>query len=227
MRNPHALDLSVVGGGSAEAGVGSISGDLGGSAPGSFTYLFGDVVSLTATAPAGWTFDSWSGSGATYVAASGSASTTVTMPDADIVLVATFMPIEYKITATAGAGGSIAPSGVVTPMTVASAQEFTISADSGYSVAGVLVKARETCVGVGRATVTSRFCHGEHYLGSDHRGQFVATRTPLIFQWSVAVVRRPASVRYRATLAAVRRAVSLPFRRCGEPDGNSTSWVDI
>ena len=53
VRNPHALDLSVVGGGSAEAGVGSISGNLGGSAPGSFTYPFGDVVSLTATARLG------------------------------------------------------------------------------------------------------------------------------------------------------------------------------
>ena len=47
VRNPHSLTLAVndssVGG--AEAGNGSISGNLGGSAPGTFTYVYGDVVS--------------------------------------------------------------------------------------------------------------------------------------------------------------------------------------
>ena len=52
VRNPRSLTLAVndssVGG--AVAGSGSISGNPGGSAPGTFTYVFGDVVALTATA---------------------------------------------------------------------------------------------------------------------------------------------------------------------------------
>ncbi|HMM12849.1 MAG TPA: T9SS type A sorting domain-containing protein, partial [Bacteroidales bacterium] len=51
---------------------------------------------------------------------------------------AEFAQITYTITATAGAGGSISPSGVVTVPYMGS-QTFTITPNSGYVVAAVLV----------------------------------------------------------------------------------------
>ena len=74
VRNPRSLTLAVndssVGG--AVAGNGSISSNPGGSATGTFAYVYGDEVTLTATPTSpGWKFDSWSGSGLAYVAAAG------------------------------------------------------------------------------------------------------------------------------------------------------------
>ena len=107
VRNPHSLTLAVndssVGG--AVAGNGSISSNPGGSATDTFDYVYGDEVTLTATATLpGWKFESWSGSGAAYVAAAGSASTTVTMPDADIELTANFVPVDYTLTVNTAGG---------------------------------------------------------------------------------------------------------------------------
>jgi hypothetical protein len=48
------------------------------------------------------------------------------------------IPASYTITATAGANGSITPSGAVT-VNAAANQSFTIAANSGYHIAGVLV----------------------------------------------------------------------------------------
>jgi len=45
-------------------------------------------------------------------------------------------PVQYTITATAGAGGTISPSGAVTVASGGS-RTFTIAANSGYRIAGV------------------------------------------------------------------------------------------
>ena len=119
VRNPRSLTLAVndssVGG--ADAGSGSISGKPGGSALGTFSYVYGDEVTLTATATLpGWKFDSWSGSGAVYVAAADSASTTLTMPDADIELTANFVRNPRSLTLAvndSSVGGADAGSGSI------------------------------------------------------------------------------------------------------------------
>ncbi len=57
---------------------------------------------------------------------------------ADHTISATFSVVQYAITTSAGPGGSISPSGSV-PVNYGSNQTFTISANAGYHVSGVLV----------------------------------------------------------------------------------------
>jgi type IV pilus assembly protein PilY1 len=54
-------------------------------------------------------------------------------------VIASFAPIDYKITATAGAGGSIDPAGDTSVTVLSAPQLFTIDADAGYKIAAVLV----------------------------------------------------------------------------------------
>lgn len=56
----------------------------------------------------------------------------------DQTIAASFMPITYTVTATAGAGGSISPSGDVT-LNHGADQIFTVTPDAGYEVATFLV----------------------------------------------------------------------------------------
>jgi hypothetical protein len=58
--------------------------------------------------------------------------------DSDKSITANFAAVTYTITASAGSGGSISPSGAVT-VGSGSDQSFTIAADPGYSIADVLV----------------------------------------------------------------------------------------
>ncbi len=68
-----------------------------------------------------------------------SGSTYTTNPiTAACTVSATFNPITYSITATAGSNGSISPSGSV-PVNSGANQAFTITANTGYQVASVLV----------------------------------------------------------------------------------------
>ena len=94
-------------------------------------YTAGTVVTLTATPDGSSSFAGWSG------ACTGSGTCTVTMADAGNVA-ATFNLKSYEITATAGSGGSISPTGT-TFVKHGSNQSFTITANAGYSIADVLV----------------------------------------------------------------------------------------
>jgi hypothetical protein len=94
-------------------------------------YNSGTVVTLTATADTSSTFAGWSGG------CTGTGTCAVTM-DAAKAVTATFTLKTYTITASAGTGGSISPSGSVTVNHGAN-QTFTITANSGYSLANVLV----------------------------------------------------------------------------------------
>jgi hypothetical protein len=118
----YALTVSKLGTGS-----GTVSNSPAGS-----SFPAGTAVTLTATPGAGSTFGGWGG------ACSGTAGTcTVTMSAARTVT-ATFTAGTYTITASAGANGSITPSGA-TAVAYGGSQTYTIRAASGYQVKSVTV----------------------------------------------------------------------------------------
>jgi hypothetical protein len=94
-------------------------------------YNSGTVVTLTAAPDGGSIFAGWSG------VCSGTGSCTVTMNAAKAVT-ATFILKTYTINASADTGGNISPSGSI-PVCHDANQSFTITADTGYSIADVLV----------------------------------------------------------------------------------------
>ena len=104
-------------------------------------YTAGAVVTLTATPDANSTFGGWSG------ACAGSGSCTVTMSDAKNVG-AIFNLRSYTITATAGNGGSIGPSGAVS-VNYGGSQSYTITPNTNYTIGSVVVD------GVSAGAVTS------------------------------------------------------------------------
>jgi len=121
----HAATLTV-----SVEGNGSISGN-GIACPGdcSEDYDNGTEVTLLAVPDASWQFEDWSGSIDSTLN-----PIPVTM-NGQKTIIATFSP---PITATAGTGGTISPSGDVI-VTYGGDQAFTITPDPGYHVADVLV----------------------------------------------------------------------------------------
>ncbi len=97
------------------------------------TYNSGTIITLTATAAGNSTFAGWSGGGC---GGTGTCSFTV---NANTTVSASFTAntATYSITASAGTGGSIAPSGSTT-VNSGSSQAYTITPSSGYSIASVL-----------------------------------------------------------------------------------------
>ena len=108
-------------------------------------YPAGKVINIDAGSRSDYRFDGWTSSnGGTFVDAS-SASTTFTMPAADTTITAAWSYNGggsgydyYTITASAGEGGSIDPSGNVNVEKGAN-QDFTITPNEGYEIADVLV----------------------------------------------------------------------------------------
>ena len=103
---------------------------------GDFTYAAGTVVNLVAMPATGYYFVNWVGDVGT-VADVNAASTTITM-NGNYSIAASFAINTYTITATAGANGSISPSGATT-VNYGGSQTFTITANTGYHIADVLV----------------------------------------------------------------------------------------
>ncbi len=104
-------------------------------------YTAGTVVTLTATPDSSSTFGGWSG------ACTGTGTCTITM-DAAKSVSPLFQSNSLTITASAGNGGSISPSGTVT-VNYGGSQSFTITPDANYTVGNVLVD------GVSAGSVTS------------------------------------------------------------------------
>ncbi|MHC4299628.1 MAG: InlB B-repeat-containing protein, partial [Planctomycetota bacterium] len=102
--------------------------------PDKTTYNSGDAVTLHAVADTGYEFTGWSGD------LSGSTNPVTIVMDSDKSVAANFDYVvqTYTISASAGSGGSISPSGTVTVNDGAD-QSFAITADSGYSVSNVVV----------------------------------------------------------------------------------------
>jgi uncharacterized repeat protein (TIGR02543 family) len=100
--------------------------------PNKAMYDYETPVELTATPAEGYHFVGWSGD------ATGTASTVTIIMDADKNVTANFEINTYTISASAGANGSISPSGAVAVEHGAS-QTFTITPALGYHIADVLV----------------------------------------------------------------------------------------
>jgi predicted small lipoprotein YifL len=109
----------------SKAGVGS------GTVTGSGTYAYGATATVTAAASTGSTFTGWSGS------CSGTASPTTVLMDANKTCTATFAANTYTISVSAGTGGTITPGTV--SVNYNASQLFTITPDSGSSIADVVV----------------------------------------------------------------------------------------
>ena len=96
------------------------------------TYSPGSVVTLTAAPAGGSTFTGWSGGGC-----AGTGTCSLSM-NGNIAVTATFGSNTYSITSTAGAGGTISPSGTVT-VNAGTSKTFTITSNAGYHVSDVKV----------------------------------------------------------------------------------------
>jgi len=107
------------------------------------SYEAGAVVSITAgPAPQGQIFDKWISADGVSFGNAASATTTITMPAKAVTVAATYkdspVAVSHTITASAGTGGSISPSGTVNVNDGAN-QTFTITANSNYSISSVTV----------------------------------------------------------------------------------------
>ena len=107
----------------------STGGDVTTPGEGAFQYDNGTNASIVATADAHYHFVNWTGTAVTAgkVASPTSASTTVLM-DAGYTLVANFAIDQFAITGSAGANGSISPSGTFNK-DYGSSQLFTATPD--------------------------------------------------------------------------------------------------
>ncbi len=106
------------------------------SAPSSATY--NTATNISATANTGYSFNNWTViSGSATFGNSTSASTTVTLT-ANSTIQANFTINTYTITSSAGANGSINPNGS-TQVNYGASQTYTITPNTGYLIATVLV----------------------------------------------------------------------------------------
>ena len=124
------------------------TGSGGGVSPSSGYYNSGQSVQISGNASSGYTFSNWAGNGSGSYSGSGNPAT-VTM-NGPITETASFtsIPVNYTITASAGTGGTISPSGSVSVISGGS-QTFTITPNSGYQVSSVTVD------GVNQGAITS------------------------------------------------------------------------
>ncbi len=110
------------------------------------TYRSGDVIQLTANPASGWRFAGWNGS---LTGSSNPASLTI---NGNATVTAIFLVDQYLITASAGAGGSISPSGT-TIVDYGGGQIFSITPNVGYHVADVTLNG--TSIGPVRSAIVS------------------------------------------------------------------------
>ncbi len=118
------------------------------------------VVNISATPATCYEFVNWTGSS---VANPNSASTTISMGGSNRSITANFRRICYTITATAGAGGSISPSGSVTVNSGAN-QTFTITPNTGYTVSSVLVDGTAVSVPAAGGSYTFNNVTADHTI---------------------------------------------------------------
>jgi len=96
------------------------------------TYPQDSQLTLTATPQTGYRFTGWSGD------ATGSANPLTLALGTNKAITANFQIISYTITASAGSGGSVTPTGVAT-VNYGANQSFTLTPNANYQISQVLI----------------------------------------------------------------------------------------
>ncbi len=123
--NAYTLTVSKSG-----TGTGAVT-----TSPTGTNFAAGTVVTLTAATDANSTFTGWSG------ACSGTATACQVTINANTAVAATFTLKSYTITASAGTGGTITPSGS-TSIASGASQTYTISPQAGHRIRYVSIDGR-------------------------------------------------------------------------------------
>ena len=109
----------------------TVNSGIGGTVTGGGTFEQGKTVTIKATPDIGYRFVKWAEDGNT------NASRTVTV-SGNATYTAVFEKITYAITASAGEGGTISPSGS-SQVIHGDSQTYTITPNSGYEIESVMV----------------------------------------------------------------------------------------
>jgi hypothetical protein len=152
--------------GTSGTGTGTVTNNPTGT-----SFSSGTVVTLTATANASSTFTGWSG------ACSGTSATCQVTMNTNTSVGGAFALKSYTITASAGTGGTMTPSGA-TSVNYGASQTYTIAAAAGYALSSVTVD------GVSIGAVTS---YTFSNVTATHT--IAATFTPVTSSYALTVTR--------------------------------------
>ena len=167
-QNSYTLAVTVVGNGTVA------------KAPDQATYHYGDVVTLTATADAGWTFAGFTGD------ASGGSPAAVTI-DGNKSVTATFTQNSYTLAVTVVGSGTVAKSPDQATYHYGDVVTLTATADAGWTFAGFTGDATggsPAAVTIdGNKSVTATFTQNSYTLtvtkvGNGHGGEGTRSRRP-------------------------------------------------
>ena len=189
-------------------------------------YVQGETVTITASAaPSGQQFKEWEVvSGTITLASSTSETTTFTMPAEAVSVKANYeaVPVtEYTITSTAGANGSITPSGAVS-VAEGGSQTFTISPSSGYVIDTLKVDGLEV-------TATTSYTFSD--VNANHTIEVTFKQeslTPAVTAPSITTQPGNATVKAgeTATFTIVAGGTDITYQwKIDRNDGNG--WVNI
>jgi hypothetical protein len=141
-------------------------------------------VSICADAPApGFVFDQWTGD--TNALLSNTVCTTVQMPSANVLVIATYKPGTVELTASAGAGGTITPT--ITNVTPGANASFTITANTYYRIAKVETNGADTGVAFNNTSTNYDYTWNDvQTTGTVHatfQQQVTAGPVPVPYEW--------------------------------------------
>ncbi|MGN1216586.1 MAG: chitobiase/beta-hexosaminidase C-terminal domain-containing protein, partial [Phocaeicola sp.] len=192
-------------------------------------YAQGETVTITAgAAPSGQQFKEWEVvSGTITLASSTSETTTFTMPAEAVSVKANYeaVPVTgYTITATAGANGSITPSGAV-GVAAGGSQTFTISPSSGYVIDTLKVDSLEVT-----ATTSYTFSdvNSNHTIEVTFKQESQTPDVPGVTAPSITTQPGNATVKVgeTATFTIAASGTDLTYQwQIDRNDGNG--WVNI
>ena len=119
----------------------------GGTVTGAGEHIAGAPVEIKATPATGYAFNGWTISSGTATFGNASNSTTTVTLNSNATIVANFVQT-FTLTVSAGAGGTVSPSGAQANITAGTVRNISATANSGYTFSGWTVT-------VGTATIAN------------------------------------------------------------------------